>query len=190
MRFTAQEEYGLRCLLQMARHGPSGSMTIAEIARAEALTPAYVGKIMGILRHEGLVTSHRGQAGGYRLARLASEIRVGNALSALGGDLYTDDHCGRFTGHEDACVHTVDCSIRSLLMGLQGLVERVLRGTTLQDLVATEQAMGARVHEQAAAGGCGGLGGGCGCASTGLAAEGPRAVSVPVPKTPCGEAPP
>src|SRR2546425_11812681 len=67
MRFTAQEEYGLRCLLQIARE-PAGSLTIPEIAEREALTSAYVAKLMSVLRKAGLVKSTRGQKGGYRLA--------------------------------------------------------------------------------------------------------------------------
>src|SRR5947207_975628 len=64
MRFTAQEEYGLRCLMQVAR-APEGSLTIPEVADREALSLPYVAKIMRHLRSLGLVTATRGQKGGY-----------------------------------------------------------------------------------------------------------------------------
>ncbi len=41
MHMLAQEEYGLRCLLQVARHQGSHPLTIAEIAEAEGLSPEY-----------------------------------------------------------------------------------------------------------------------------------------------------
>ena len=94
MKFTAQEEYGLRCLLQIARE-PTGSVTIPEIAKREALTPAYVAKLMRVLRRVGLVKSTRGQKGGYRLAYPPDRMNLGMVLAALGGRLYSDDFCGR-----------------------------------------------------------------------------------------------
>ena len=49
MKLTAQEEYGLRCLLRVAEAGEGESLTIPEIGRAEALSIAYVAKLMRIL---------------------------------------------------------------------------------------------------------------------------------------------
>ncbi len=76
MHILAIEEYGLRCLLQVAFHPGPGPMTAPEIARAEGLGPEYVAKIMRTLRMRGLVVSTRGAAGGYRLARPADQIGV------------------------------------------------------------------------------------------------------------------
>ncbi len=143
MRFTAQEEYGLRCLLQIAR-APGGALTIPEIAEAEALTTAHVAKILRAMREAGLVTATRGQKGGYQLARPPEQIPLGAALAALGGRLYSDDFCGRYTGTESVCVHNVDCSIRSLWSALDAVVQRALLGITLKDLICGELAMDAR----------------------------------------------
>ncbi len=64
MKFSSTEEYGLRCMLQMARKGSQGTTTIVELAQKENLTPAYVAKIMSVLRKGGMVQSIRGQSGG------------------------------------------------------------------------------------------------------------------------------
>ena len=69
MKLSAQEEYGLRCLLYMARSGETKSHSIPEISRAEGLSVPNVAKLMRILRLGGLVASVRGQAGGYTLSR-------------------------------------------------------------------------------------------------------------------------
>ena len=74
MHLLAQEEYGLRCLVQLARHRDSTPLTIPEIAAAEGLSPEYTAKLMRALRQGGLVMSTRGAAGGYRLARRAEEV--------------------------------------------------------------------------------------------------------------------
>ena len=64
MKLSAQEEYGLRCLLRLGAQGDGGSLTIPEISRTEGISPEYVAKLMRILRQGGLVTSARGATGG------------------------------------------------------------------------------------------------------------------------------
>jgi Rrf2 family protein len=141
MKFSAQEEYGLRCLLQIGRQGPGGSLTIPEIAAAERLSVPHVAKLMRILRQGGLVKSIRGQSGGYALSCPPEQIIVGEALAALGGRFFETAYCERFPGTVDLCTHTVDCSIRSLWRAVQIGVDQVLSRTTLRDLLASEQEM-------------------------------------------------
>jgi Rrf2 family protein len=147
MRFTAQEEYGLRCLLQIARE-PTESVTIPEIARREGLTPAYVAKLVRLLRQSELVQSTRGQNGGYRLARPSDQISVGLVLTALGGRLYSNDFCGQHAGQESVCVHNADCSIRSVWIAIDSAVQRALDQMKLTDLFRSEQAMNGWVQVQ------------------------------------------
>ena len=84
MKVSAQEEYGLRCILQIAAQSSSEPLTLAEIARREGMSVPHVAKLMGHLRHAGLVEGVRGRSGGYVLTRPAGSISVLDALSALG----------------------------------------------------------------------------------------------------------
>jgi Rrf2 family protein len=135
MKFSAQEEYGLRCLLQIARLGADGSMTIPEISKHEGLTPTHVAKLLMILRKEGFIASTRGQAGGYTLARKAGEIPVGEVLAALGGKLFDEEFCGKHAGQLSICTHAVDCSVRSLWQVIQESVDQVVDRLTVADLI-------------------------------------------------------
>jgi Rrf2 family protein len=141
MKLSAQEEYGLRCLLRIGARGEGGTLTIPEISRVEGISPEYVAKLMRILRRGGLVKSARGAAGGYTLARPADQITVGEALYPLGGRLFESDFCDRHSGFESLCTHSIDCSIRSLWGALQNAVDRVLTQTTLKNLLCTEPEM-------------------------------------------------
>jgi len=141
MKLSAQEEYGLRCLLRIGARGEGGTLTIPEISRAEGISPEYVGKLMRILRRGGLVTSARGAAGGYTLSRHPDQITIGEALYPLGGRLFESDFCDRHSGFESLCTHSIDCSIRSLWRALQSAVDQVLTHTTLKDLLTTEPEM-------------------------------------------------
>jgi Rrf2 family protein len=135
LKFSAQEEYGLRCLLQIARLGVDGSMTIPEISKHEGLTPTHVAKLLMILRKEGFITSTRGQAGGYTLARKPEAIPVGDVLEALGGRLYDEEFCGKHAGQLSICTHAVDCSVRSLWQVIQESVDQVVKKLTVADLI-------------------------------------------------------
>jgi Rrf2 family iron-sulfur cluster assembly transcriptional regulator len=139
MKLTSQEEYGLRCLLRLAREGES--LTIPKISQKEGISNFYVAKLMRILRRGGLVKSVRGQAGGYELARPAGEIVVGEALAILGGRLYDPAFCDEHSGSETSCANTVDCSVRSLWRAVQQVIDQVLSKTTLKDLLSNEQEM-------------------------------------------------
>jgi len=147
MKFTAQEEYGLRCLLHIARRGESGSLTIPEISLAEGITSPYAAKLMRILRQGGFVKSARGQTGGYTLSRPPDRITVGEVLSALGGRLFESDFCDQHSGSVKVCTHSIDCSIRSLWHAVQIVVDQVLGKTTLMDLIRDEREMSGWVNE-------------------------------------------
>ncbi len=148
MKLTAQEEYGLRCVLQVARAAPTDSITIAEIAERESLTFAYVAKLMRLLREAGLVNSIRGKSGGYRLAKPAAELRVSQVIDGLGEHLYDGCKCGRYVGQSDECVHTDDCAIRALWSGADRLLFAFLASWTLADLIRPERSMARRIKRQ------------------------------------------
>jgi len=148
MRFTAQEEYGLRCMVQLAKHEGQKPVTIHVIAAAEHLTTAYVGKLMRILRQGKLVDAVHGPSGGYTLARPASAIPVGEILTVLDGRLFEAKECGKLPGGHLACVHTSECAVRSLWASLDLLTSRVLNRVTLADLVRPEHSLSQLIHEQ------------------------------------------
>ena len=147
MKFTAQEEYGLRCLLEIGRQGKGGSLTIPEIAASEGLSIPYVAKLVRVLRQGGFLKSTRGQSGGYTLARSPEEIVIGEALAALGGRLFESEYCEQYPGSFASCTHTVDCSIRSLWRAVQQEVDQVLSRTTLRDLLGSEEQSTSSVRE-------------------------------------------
>jgi Rrf2 family protein len=138
MKLSSQEEYGLRCLLQLARAGDSASLTISDMAEREGISSPNVAKIMRILRRAGLVRSTRGKAGGYSLSRPAADVRALDVVSALGGRLFDPGFCDRHAGVEAHCLNTRDCSIRPVLRGLQDAVDQVLGELTLASLLGSE----------------------------------------------------
>ena len=110
------------------------------MSQREGISAPNVAKIMRILRRAGLVTSTRGKAGGYTLARPADEIRVG--LDVLGGPrrpALRRAASATGTRASSASASTPrDCSIRPVLRGLQDAVDQVLGELTLASLLGSE----------------------------------------------------
>ncbi len=138
MKISAQEEYGLRCLLQLALSSQEEGTTVKEIARLEGLSPAYVEKLLRTLGKAGLIHSLRGTKGGYRLNRTPSEIGLGEVVRALGSVPSTSQICDRFTGQLDSCIHMDNCCIRSAWATLNHAIQNFLDNTYLSDLMGGE----------------------------------------------------
>ncbi len=143
MQLLASEEYGLRCLLQVADADGARPVTVGRVAEAEGLSPEYAAKLLRQLRLAGILDSVRGAVGGYRLARPIDEISVWSALSALGGEFFDADFCSCHPGQRRRCVRSRDCSLRPLWHRLQATLRAALERVSLGDLQRDEQAMAA-----------------------------------------------
>jgi len=147
MKISAQEEYGLRCLLQLARAEAHGeSLTLGQIAVLEGISVANAGKLMWILNKAGLVQSQRGTKGGYRLSRPASDIHLNEVISVL-DDERVETHCKSYAGILESCVHTGDCGIRPVIVELHQIVDNALSEITLSQLLGTEANVDAVLHK-------------------------------------------
>jgi Rrf2 family protein len=139
MQLLAQEEYGVRCLIQVARHPGPEPLTIPEIAEREGISPEYAAKLMRALRQADFVISTRGAGGGYRLARPAAEITAWQVIQALGGSLFPAEFCDTHPGQRRDCVHTTGCSLRGLWSSVENAIRGVLEGVTVADLSRDER---------------------------------------------------
>jgi Rrf2 family iron-sulfur cluster assembly transcriptional regulator len=147
MKLTANEEYGIRCLVRIGYADEQGSgLTIPEISQAEGVSPAYAAKILRVLRKGGFVKAARGKEGGYTLARKAEQIVLGEVIDALGGRLFESTFCDTHSGQAAICTRSVDCSVRSLWRAVQVAVDQVLSKATLRDLMRNEEEMNSWVR--------------------------------------------
>ena len=138
MKITALEEYGLRCLLQVARVWNS-DISISEIAKKEGLSVQYVSKLTALLRSKGLIESTRGVKGGYRLSEAPHRITLAKISQALGQPMFDGDFCGEHTGVSQICVHEENCSVRSVWGTLYAHMNSVMEKITLEQLLKDEK---------------------------------------------------
>ncbi|MDO4297611.1 MAG: Rrf2 family transcriptional regulator [Lachnospiraceae bacterium] len=100
MKLSTKGRYGLRALIDLAQYSEEEAVSIASIAARQNISESYLEQLVAKLKKAGLVVSIRGAQGGYRLARPADTISVGDILRALEGNLeavecsaHTDEGC-------------------------------------------------------------------------------------------------
>lgn len=148
MKLSANEEYGVRCLVRLAYAGfAGGGLTIPEISQAEGVSTAYAAKILRVLRKGGFVKASRGKDGCYTLARPADKIVIADVIDVLGGRLFESNFCDSHSGQAAICTRSVDCSVRSLWRAVQVAVDQVLSKATLRDLLQNEEEMNSWVRQ-------------------------------------------
>ncbi len=134
VHFSTRGEYGVRLMVELARHGGDGPVSLAEIADHEELPRPYLEQLVVSLRDAGLVTSTRGAHGGYALTREPDAIRMSEVIRALEGPLAPMVCASEDPIHAAACDRTAFCTVNPLWMKVREAVAGALDSVTLADL--------------------------------------------------------
>ena len=149
MKITAQEEYGLRCLLQVAQLTLRDELaSLEDIAKYEHITTDYAAKLLTILRRANLIESVRGQKGGYKLKRAPDKIYLDEVIKTLSGELFETESCEQFPGNDSKCIHINCCSIRSVWFSISHMLFNLLKQITLKDLLEKEDLLSKYLKKQ------------------------------------------
>ena len=117
-------------MLELSEGEPGQPIPLSLIADNQDISRKYLQQLMGSLRRAGLVRVVKGFRGGFMLARPADEIRIGDVLRALEGDLSLVE-CVRFT---DICPRSDICSTRGLWTKATQVIEGYFDSVTLADV--------------------------------------------------------
>lgn len=87
MRISAKVDYAVRAAVELAAASDDRPVKAERIATAQGIPLNFLENILGELRHAGIVRSHRGAEGGFRLARPGDELTVADIIRAVEGPL-------------------------------------------------------------------------------------------------------
>lgn len=133
MKLSTKGRYGLRALIDLAVYCTEEAVSIQSIAKRQNISDRYLEQLMGKLRRAGLVVSVRGAGGGYRLARPAEEISVGEVLRALEGNLDAVTCPGN--GEEQGCEDADVCVTRYVWKRINDSITQAVDSIMIQQLV-------------------------------------------------------
>lgn len=132
MDISARADYAVRAMLTLAAEGGGAPVSVDRLAGEQDLPRKFLGAIVADLRRAGLVTSRRGAAGGYLLAREAAQISVGDVIRAVDGPLAEiRRQRPQDLRYEGAAEH-----LPTVWVALRAALRDVLDDTSLADIVA------------------------------------------------------
>ena len=134
MKLSTNCRYGIRALLEIARHYGEPPVKRREIAHNQAISSSYLENILLTLKNNNFINSIRGAHGGYILTRAPDKINLFEIFSALEGSL-APVAC---LDNPLSCRRFDDCVTRSVWQELKTANEQVLKKTTIQDLLNRE----------------------------------------------------
>jgi Rrf2 family nitric oxide-sensitive transcriptional repressor len=129
MRLTAFTDYGLRALMRLAGE-PQRRFTTEEIARELDISRNHLTKIVRALADAGFIATQRGAGGGFRLARPAAAISIGEVVRRLEAR-HAIVECFRSDGGD--CVLTPRCRLKARLKRAAEAFLKDLERTTLAE---------------------------------------------------------
>ena len=134
MKLTSKGRYAVTAMLDVALHSTRGPVPLADISERQEISLSYLEQLFSRLRKKGLVDSVRGPGGGYLLGRDASDIAVGEVVSAV--DESVD--ATRCRGQSD-CQGGDRCLTHSLWQDLSDRISVFLNSITLGELMSKSE---------------------------------------------------
>lgn len=130
LRVTKLTDYATVVMTVLASD-PDAIASAAGLAERAGLEPPTVAKVLKPLAQAGLVSAHRGAAGGYRLARAAADISLFEIVEAMEGPLSMTE-CSLHTG---VCGIEQSCGARANWRRINDVVADALRSVSLAQML-------------------------------------------------------
>lgn len=130
MRLTTRGRYAVTAMLDLAIHGDSGPISLADISDRQEISLSYLEQLFAKLRQQELVSSVRGPGGGYRLSRCSDDINVAEIIDAVNESIDATNCSGKGNCHKGDI-----CLTHHLWDDLSRQIHRFLSGISLDSLV-------------------------------------------------------
>lgn len=137
MKLSKKGEYALRSLINLGIAAEVGRklVQVSELADTEQLPVKFLEQIMQALKDAKLVMSARGKFGGYRLAKPAKAITIGQVVRLIDGPLAPIGCVSQSAYEKCTCPDEAHCGLRMLMLDVRNAIAGILDRYTLADVV-------------------------------------------------------
>ena len=141
LRVSTKGEYGVRIMVDLARHYGQQPRSLTDISQAEMLPLSYLEQLVKLLRESDppLVVSTRGAHGGYKLSRDPALISMGEVVRVLEGPI-SPMICATEGEMSQVCNFLDACKTKYLWAKVRDAVANTLDAITLAELVKESMA--------------------------------------------------
>jgi len=144
MRLTTKGRYAVTAMLDLALHGHSGPVSLADISGRQDISLSYLEQLFAKLRRNDLVSSVRGPGGGYKLSRGGHEIFVAQIIDAV-NEAVDATGCGRTSN----CQQGEVCLTHHLWCDLSDQIHSFLSQISLTNLVERREVQHISARQEA-----------------------------------------
>jgi len=134
MKISTKGRYTLEAVVDLAYHSELALESLKNVADRLSISKNYLEQQFVLLRKIGIVESVRGPQGGYKLAKLPSEITVGEILRAVEGNL-SPVTCAETGECNQPCGDYNLCVTKTVWQNMMLEINKVVDGITIEDLV-------------------------------------------------------
>jgi Rrf2 family protein len=128
---TKKGKYGLKALVHLSKLPPGQLAFVGDIAAKNNIPKKFLDAILGELRNAGFVQSRKGKEGGYRLAKLPSEIKIGHVVRVLDGPLAPIPCASRSQYQRCEDCDEATCQVRHMMLEVRHAVAELLDNRSL-----------------------------------------------------------
>src|SRR5881275_1685345 len=130
MRISAKADYAVRAAAELAAASDDRPVKAERIATAQDIPLNFLENILGELRHAGVVRSHRGAEGGFRLAKPADQVTIADIIRAVEGPLASV----RGGPPEDASYGGASAALPRVWIAVRASLRSVVEHVTVADV--------------------------------------------------------
>lgn len=134
-RFNKDMEYALISLVEMSRQNEDDLLSARELSERYAIPYKLLARILQKLSSDGVVHSVKGPRGGYRLAEVPENVRLGRVIKAVRGDERIAD-C--LTDEGSCAQENCGCTIKPIVQVFQDKWVKFVENTTLDEFARSE----------------------------------------------------
>jgi Rrf2 family protein len=132
MRISAKADYAVRAVVELAAAEGDKPVKAERVANAQDIPLNFLENILGELRHAGVVRSHRGAEGGFRLAKAPEEVTVADVIRAVEGPLASV----RGGPPEEAVYAGAASALPRVWIAVRANLRRVVEAVTIADIAS------------------------------------------------------
>jgi len=132
MQLTRAADYGVRVMIQLAVPSAGGRVSLPALAHATGTPESFLSKVLQALGRAGLITSRRGQSGGFRITQRGSMATMREVIEAIDGSICLNV-C---LMHGRSCPRKARCPAHPVWVRAQRAMLDVLSNTTVAAMAA------------------------------------------------------
>ncbi|MFQ3675498.1 MAG: RrF2 family transcriptional regulator [Endomicrobiia bacterium] len=135
MKLSTKGRYATRAILELALNYGKGVMTLQDIAKRQEISVRYLERLMSTLVSAGIVSSIRGQHGGFFLSKPPKEIKLSQVIQVVEGSL-SPVPC---LDNPKLCKRVGICSTKDIWTKIKKAILDVLDSITLEDMIKMQK---------------------------------------------------